>query len=93
MRGEAPAGSRYRDRAAQVNAVPTQGLHRVDRTPREHRYGQPRGQHSLLAVEWPQLDVHRLVAPQAVDQRDQDAVQYRMLADEQSSGVRGLLAL
>jgi len=46
-----------------------------------------------LAVERPQLDVYRLVALQAVDQRDQKTVQDWMLAGEQSSGVSGLLAL
>jgi hypothetical protein len=46
-----------------------------------------------LALERPQLDVYRLVAPQAVDQRNQEAVQDRMFAGEQSSCVRGLLSL
>src|SRR5919199_2704822 len=37
-----------------------------------------------------ELDVHRLVAPQAVDQRDEETVQDRVLAREGSACVRGL---
>jgi hypothetical protein len=39
-----------------------------------------------------QLDVHGLVAPQAMDQRDKEAVQGRILAGQQPSGVGRLFA-
>jgi|SRR5215211_98355 len=85
-------GSRHRDRAAQANAVPTPRLTELIESLATTAVANYVGNKDL-AFERPQLDVYRLIVPQAVDQRDQIAVQNRMLACEQSSGVRGLLAL